>query len=232
MDLSLQFLVALLDLIHHFFVFLGLLLQLLVLLFLCVGYCCGQVLDISLKFLTLFFQFRYLVVLCQTSTYHLLLAFIRVYHSPHCMIYRALIEVFVGLCLVSVLISNPYQQQAPLPTVYCYLPNDLVKALIEQLFPHRTETDLPRLPPNQSSIELLVELDDFYLGGGSGEDSLDPELSVVCAMLLGREDLSQDIFGVMQFFILLGLLVVMSFPCSTEEDRGGILDERVLLCLH
>ena len=77
-----------------------------------------------------------------------------------------------------------------------------------------------------------MELDDFYLGGGGGEDSLDPELSVVGAMLLGRKDLSQDIFGVVQFFVLLGLLVVMSFPCSTEEDRGGVLDEGVLLCLH
>ena len=145
------------------------------------------------------------------------------------MIYRTLIEVFVGLCLVSVLISNPNQQQPPLSTVYCYLPDYLVKTLIEQLFPHRTETNLPRLPPDQSSIELFMELDDFYLGGRGGEDSLDPELSVVGAMLLGREDLSQDIFGVMQFFILLvGVMVFVFYQFNaTPANFNPVATEAV-----
>ena len=60
-----------------------------------------------------------------------------------------------------------------------------------------------------------MQLNDFIFGRWSGQDSLDPELTVIRPMLLGRKDLSQDILSVMQLLVFLSLLVVMGLSSST-----------------
>lgn len=52
-----------------------------------------------------------------------------------------------------------------------------------------------------------------------------PELAAVGAMFLGWQDLAEDVFGVVQFLFLLGLLVLSALACPAEQDGSGILDE-------
>lgn len=56
-----------------------------------------------------------------------------------------------------------------------------------------------------------MQLYDFDFGGRSGEDSLHPELSIIGAMFLGGQYLSEDVFGVVLFLFFLGLGVVGCF---------------------
>ena len=67
-----------------------------------------------------------------------------------------------------------------------------------------------------------MQLDDLYFGGRCGEDSLDPELSIISSMFLGREYLSKDILSVVQLLILLGFFVLVVFAGSAKEYGGGI----------
>ena len=88
--------------------------------------------------------------------------------------------------LVTILVSHSNQQQSSLPAIDCYLPNDLVKTLIEQFLSDWAKTNLSGLSIDQSFIKLFMELNDLYFGGWSGEDSLYPELSVVGSVFFGR----------------------------------------------
>jgi hypothetical protein len=91
------------------------------------------------------------------------------------------------------------------------LPDGLVETLVEELLADWTQPDLPRLSRQQPLLQLLMQLDDFDLGGGGGEDGLNPELSVVRPVFLGGEDLSEDVFGVVLFVFFLGLGVLGGF---------------------
>jgi hypothetical protein len=133
--------------------------------------------------------------------------------------------------LVAVFISDAGQQKTPLTAINGYLSDDFVETLIEEFLSYGTETDLAGLPVDESFIEFLVQLDDFYFGGGCGEDSLNPKLPIVSAMLLRGEYLSQNILSVMQFFVLFGLLVLTAFG-STQKDGGRIFYEGGLLSQH
>ena len=121
------------------------------------------------------------------------------------MIYRALVQIFVGLYLVAILVTHADQQQPPLSAVYSNLPDNLVETLIEQLLPHRTKPYFPSLPRQQSFLELLVQLNDLNFGGWGGEHGLHPQLPIICAQFLGREDLPEDVLGVMLLVFFFGL---------------------------
>jgi hypothetical protein len=73
-------------------------------------------------------------------------------------------------------------------------------------------------------LEFLVELDDLYLGGGSGEDGLNPQLTVVSAVLLGREDLSEDVLSMVLLIFFLGLSVVGCLGGAAHQDWSRVLD--------
>jgi hypothetical protein len=99
---------------------------------------------------------------------------------------RTLVQIFVCFYLISILVAHPDQQQSSLPTVYCDLPDCLVEALVEELLSDGAKADLACLAMYEPLLQLLVQLDDFDLGGRRGEYSLNPELPVVGAMLFWR----------------------------------------------
>ena len=148
------------------------------------------------------------------------------------MVNWTFVQIFVGFGLISILVSDSDQKKSSLPAVDCYLPDNLVKTLVEQFFPHGAQTNVPRLPADKSFIKFLMQLNDLYFGGRGGEDSLDPELSIISPMFFGREYLSKDILGVVQLLIFLGFFVLVVFAGSAKEYGGGIFYQWVLLCLH
>lgn len=56
-----------------------------------------------------------------------------------------------------------------------------------------------------------MQLYDFDFGGRGGEDSLHPELSIIGTVLLGRQYMSEDVFGVVLLVFFLHLGVVSCF---------------------
>ncbi len=106
------------------------------------------------------------------------------------MIYAAFIQILIGLDLTTVLISDPHQKKPPLPAIDRNLADNLVKALIKQLLPCRTEPNFSGLSLDESFVELLTELNDLDFGGRRGKDRLDPELTVVSPVLFWRQDLA------------------------------------------
>jgi hypothetical protein len=115
---------------------------------------------------------------------------IRLDDTAHRVIYAAFIQIFVGLDLTAILVSDPHQKKPSLPAIDGNLADNLVKALIKKLLPGRTEAYFPGLPVDKSFVELLTELNDLDFSGRSGKDRLDPELTVVSPVLFGREDLA------------------------------------------
>jgi hypothetical protein len=115
---------------------------------------------------------------------------IRLDDTAHRVIYAAFIQIFVGLDLTAILVSDPHQKKPPLPAIDCNLADNFVKALIKKLLPRRTEPHLPGLSLDEPFVELLTELNDLDFSGRCGKDSLDPELAVVSPVLFGREDLA------------------------------------------
>lgn len=140
------------------------------------------------------------------------------------MVDGALIQIFVCFYLISVLISDADEEEAALPAVYGDLADGLVEALIEELLAHRTQPDLPRLPVDQPLLQFLVQLDDFDLGGGGRQHGLHPQLPVVGAVLLGREDLAEDVLCVVLLLLLLGLGVLCGFGRAAHQDWSGVFD--------
>jgi hypothetical protein len=137
-----------------------------------------------------------------------LLSLIRLNHAPHPVVYAAFVQVLVGLCLVLVLVSHPHQQQSPLSTINRYLPDYLVETLLVKLLSHRAKSDLPGLLLDQSFVELFAELDDLYFGGWGGQYGLDPELAVVCLVLLRRQYLGENVLGMMGVGLFFVFVVV------------------------
>lgn len=139
------------------------------------------------------------------------------------MVDRALVQVLIGLDLVAVLVTDAHEQEAALTAVDGDLPDGLIETLVEQLLPYGAEADLPGLSREQPLLQLLVELHNFDFGGGGGEDGLHPELSVVGAVLFGRQDLSEDVLGVVLFVLLLGLGVRGGFGRAADQNWCGVL---------
>ena len=108
------------------------------------------------------------------NAYHLLLSLIGVDDPSHGMVNGTFVQIFVCFGLISILIPDSDQKKSSLPAVDCYLPDNLVKTLVKQFFPHGAQTNIPGLPADQSFIKFLVQLDDLYFRGRSGEDSLNP----------------------------------------------------------
>lgn len=52
-------------------------------------------------------------------------------HFAHSIGDTAFVEGFVGVDLISVFVSNPYQEQPALSTVDCYLADQLIETLLE-----------------------------------------------------------------------------------------------------
>lgn len=148
------------------------------------------------------------------------------------MVDGTFVEVLIGLGLVAILVPDADEEESALATVDGNLADDFVEALIEELLPDGAESDFPGLAMEESLLELLVELDDFYLGGGGGEDCLDPELSVVGAVLLGRQDLPEYIFGMVGLVLFFALLAVAGFGRPAHQDRRGVLHQGALLSQH
>ena len=137
------------------------------------------------------------------------------------MVYRALVQIFVGFDLVTVLVPDPDEQEASLSAVDGDLTDDFVEALVEEFLTDGTKSYFSSHFVDKFFVEFLVELDDFDLGGRRRENGLDPELSVVGAVLLGRQDLSEDILGVME--LLLSFLFVGSTSSSRQQHRSRVL---------
>jgi hypothetical protein len=125
--------------------------------------------------------------------------------------------------LISILISHSDKQQTALTAIDCDLTDSFIETLVEQLLTHWTQSDLSRLSVQQSFLELFVQLDDLDFGGGSGEYGLHPELPIVCSVFFRREDLSEDVFGVVLFVLLLGLGILVGLGRAADQHRCGVL---------
>ena len=148
------------------------------------------------------------------------------------MINGTFVKVLIGFGLIAILVPNSHKQQTALATVYGNLADDFVETLIEELLPDGAESDFPSLAMEESLLELLVELNDFYLGGGGGENCLNPELSVVSTVFLRRQDLPEYIFGMVRLVFFFSLLIVAGLGGATDENGRRVLDQGALLSHH
>jgi hypothetical protein len=73
---------------------------------------------------------------------------------------------------------------------------------------------------DQPLIQFLVELDDFYFGGGGREDGLHPELTVIGSVFLGGQDLAQEIFSVVRIFLFLLFFGLGAFGRAAYQHGG------------
>lgn len=69
-----------------------------------------------------------------------------------------------------------------------------------------------------------MQLDDLYFRSRSGQHSLDPQLPVIGAMLLGREYLAKDVLCVVLLIFLLGLGILCGFGRAAHQDWSGVFD--------
>jgi hypothetical protein len=90
---------------------------------------------------------------------------IRLDDTAHRVIYAAFIQIFVGLDLTAILVSDPHQKKPSLPAIDRNLADNFVKALIKKLLSCRTEPHLPGLSLDESFVELLTELNDLDFSG-------------------------------------------------------------------
>ena len=103
------------------------------------------------------------------------------------------------------LIPHPHQQQAPLGTIHCHLPNDLVEGLTVELLPDGADPCAFGLPFLEHEVEPLGELDDVLAGGGLVGDVLYVEFVVVVVPVFGGEDGIDDVWmGAVLPYILGG----------------------------
>lgn len=100
------------------------------------------------------------------------------------------VEPFVGFNLVSIFVSHSDQEETPLPAVYCYLADSLIEALVVELLTDGADTNLLCSFVKETLIKFFLQLDDLYFGGRGGENSLNPELSIIGFGFLGRQNLS------------------------------------------
>ena len=77
-----------------------------------------------------------------------------------------------------------------------------------------------------------MQLNDFYLSSWCRQNSLHPQLSVVCTMFFRGQDSAEYILGVVSlvFFFVFSLT---SYTCGAAyEDRGWVFYKGILLGEH
>lgn len=76
--------------------------------------------------------------------------------ASHAVAYTALIQVLVGFYLVAILVTNSDQKQAPLSTIDCDLPDNLIETLVVKFLSHRTKAYLSGLPLDKPFVQFFA----------------------------------------------------------------------------
>lgn len=144
-------------------------------------------------------------------------------YLAHSVGYAALVKSLISVDLISIFVSDSDQQQASLSTIDRYLPDEFIKALLEQLLSDGTDANVPCLPLFQSLVQFNLQLNHFCSGCRCRQHCLDPQLSIFHYEFLRRQYGSENVFSlvclvVLLFFLLLfGILlpyVISSLPAT------------------
>jgi hypothetical protein len=79
----------------------------------------------------------------------------------HTIGYAALVQGFVGVDLITVFVANSDQEKSTLAAVDCYLSNQLVETLLEELLTNWADSDIACLPLFQPLIKFDLQLNYF-----------------------------------------------------------------------
>ena len=77
-----------------------------------------------------------------------------------------------------------------------------------------------------------MQLNDLDFGGWGGEHSLHPQLPIIRAQFLGREDLPEDVLGVMLLVFFFGLGGVGGLGGAAHQNRSAVFYEGCLFAQH
>ena len=118
--------------------------------------------DLAFEFDDLVFELRLLGIEFIYSLLKISLSVFGLELLAHGECHRALIKRLVSSNCHLNFVTDSQQQQSSLGLTQSHLPNDLVKALREELFAHRTDSGLPCLPLHQFLVKHLSEPRDIH----------------------------------------------------------------------